>query len=576
MRRVSALAALAALVLAVVPAAGADGRTLRVSATANPGGDGSRVQPFDSLARVEHASRPGDRILVLPAPPSTAPLDGGIALKPGQTLAGAGPAVRGSTLPGRLPQLTNTSAERHSGNAITLADGVRVRNLVIAGAHRGAIYGKNTIGVTIEGNNVSGHNVSCTIGFHIQPFLLPTMVPGVSVPIAEGLTNGWAGIMVDANRGNGEVTIARNRVHDSVCGDGIDIRVAGRAQLHAEIRGNVVSDLEEGDDLQSVLAVGMQALGRSTLDARLDRNRQLRIGSIHLAPGSPVNEIGNGLPGVAADSEGVFANLDDHAHFNAVVTRNTFRQGIGGFSANGMEMVITDGSPTARMRIADSSFTDVPGDILEAINFGIGSTMSLVLDHVVASRSTGIGNTYVIPGNNGDCLVLGQSGAGTSTKLVMRDSVFSECVNNGMLAGSNVVNGTGPASALQLSISDSVISGNRGYGVRVGVLTPLEQLRARFENTTITGNASVANLAFDDLGGTTDAIIDAGGGALGSRGGNCIFGGAVLDVETIGFDVSAQSNWWGRDGGPLPGRTAGFGGALDLSAPLAAPPRESC
>ncbi len=202
-RRVGALAVLAVLALAEVPAAGAEGRTLHVSATAKPGGDGSRALPFDSLARVERASHRGDRIIVRPVPPSAAPLDGGIALKPGQTLAGAGPAVRGSNPPARVPQLTNTSAERHSGNAVTLADGVRVRNLVIAGAHRGAIYGNNTTAVTIKGNNVSGHNVSCTVGFHIQPFVLPSMAPGVGVPISEGLTNGWAGIMIDADRARG-------------------------------------------------------------------------------------------------------------------------------------------------------------------------------------------------------------------------------------------------------------------------------------------------------------------------------------------------------------------------------------
>ena len=575
MRSTTTRLAIASLALAVVPATPADAETLYVSAAAGSAGDGSRAQPFASLARVERASRPGDTIVVLPSPGSAAPLAGGIALKRDQSLVGAGPSVRGASLPQRVPALTNTDAARHSGDAVTLADGSSVRNIVVADAYRGAIYGEDVTGVDVRGNNVFGHNTSCAEGFHIQPFLLPSMLPGVGVPISEGLINGWAGIMVDADRARGKVTIARNRVHDSHCGDGIDVRLAGTARIDAEIRGNFVTDLEEGEDLQSVLAVGMQALGRSSLNARLDRNRQFRIGNIELPPEGPLNDLGNGLPGVAADSEGVFANLDDHARFDAVVTRNTFREGIGGFSANGMEMVITDGSPTAHMRISDSSFTDVPGDILEAINFGTGSTMSLTLDHVVASHSTGIGNTYVIPGNNGDCLVLGQSGAGSSTKLVMRDSVFSDCVNNGMLAGSNVVSG-GPAAALELSISDSVISGNRGYGVRVGALTALQRLRARFENTTITGNAGVANLAFDDLGGTTDAIIDAGGGALGSSGGNCIFGGAVLDTESIGFDVSAAGNWWGQAGGPLPGRTLGVGGTIDATSPLSSAPRAGC
>ena len=101
----------------------------------------------------------------------------------------------------------------------------------------------------------------------------------------------------------------------------------------------------------------------------------------------------------------------------------------------------------------------------------------------------------------------------------MRRSQFTSCVGNGMLLGSNVVSGRGPAGELDVRIADSVISGNRGYGIRVGNLTALDRLRMRMDNTTVTGNAGLANLAFDDLGGTKDAVIDIGGGPLGSRGG---------------------------------------------------------
>ena len=68
-----ALAVLAAMVPAAADAARA--RTWYVRA------------PHMSLAQVEQASRPGDRIVVLP---SAQPLDGGIRLKPRQQLIGAG------------------------------------------------------------------------------------------------------------------------------------------------------------------------------------------------------------------------------------------------------------------------------------------------------------------------------------------------------------------------------------------------------------------------------------------------------------------------------------------------------
>jgi hypothetical protein len=76
--------ALAAL-LAPAPVQAA---TWYVSATAKARGDGSRGKPFASLAEVQQASKPGDIIMIEPAPVSVAPLDGGIVLKPGQKLIG--------------------------------------------------------------------------------------------------------------------------------------------------------------------------------------------------------------------------------------------------------------------------------------------------------------------------------------------------------------------------------------------------------------------------------------------------------------------------------------------------------
>jgi hypothetical protein len=555
---------LAVLGLALpAPAVAAD---IHVSAMAHDHGTGSSARPFDSLARAERASRRGDRILVHAAPRTAAPLDGGIALKPGQRLIG----LRAR---GRVGRVTNTSAEHQAGDAVTLADRTLVRGLEIPDARRGAIHGENVTGVRIEKNVVTGHNTACVDGFHIQPFLLPSMVPGVGIPISGGLSNAWAAIMVDADRARGRVVITGNRVQRSACGDGIDVRLDGRARIDASLTRNVVSDLDEGEGQRSVLALGLQALGHSRLNAELDRNRQERIGNVHLGP--PLDELGNGLPLVGADSEGVFANIDDEARFEADVSRNEFREGLGGFSANGMEMVITGGSPTAHMTISRSRFIRVPGDILEVINFGLGASMTAELDRVVAHRSTGIGNTYVLPGNNGDCLVTGQSGARNDTRIRLRRVRFTSCAGNGMLLGSNVVSGSGPAGTLDARISDSVISGNRGYGIRVGNLTRLGTLRMRMADTTVTGNAGVANLGFDDIGGVRDAIVDIGGGRLGSRGGNCIQGNAGLDADVIGLDVDARHNWWGRPAGPG-GRAVAVGGALRAGDPLGSPPRPGC
>lgn len=67
--------------------------TWYVSATASSGGDGSAGAPFNSLALVQAASKPGDTIVVEPSPVSVPPLDGGIVLQSGQHLLGGGPPV---------------------------------------------------------------------------------------------------------------------------------------------------------------------------------------------------------------------------------------------------------------------------------------------------------------------------------------------------------------------------------------------------------------------------------------------------------------------------------------------------
>src|SRR5438034_10787579 len=90
---------LALLGLSFGPVGHAYGREWYVSAAAQFGGDGSLQAPFNSLAAVQQASGPGDTIFVLPSPIQNAPLDGGIALKVGQRLIGAGPPVVGAAAP---------------------------------------------------------------------------------------------------------------------------------------------------------------------------------------------------------------------------------------------------------------------------------------------------------------------------------------------------------------------------------------------------------------------------------------------------------------------------------------------
>src|SRR5262249_45942151 len=58
--------------------------------------DGGVTSPFNNLAQAQAASNPGDTIIIVSVPTSVPPLDGGIVLQAGQTLAGGnGPGVPG-------------------------------------------------------------------------------------------------------------------------------------------------------------------------------------------------------------------------------------------------------------------------------------------------------------------------------------------------------------------------------------------------------------------------------------------------------------------------------------------------
>jgi hypothetical protein len=527
-------AATACILLAVAPAA-ADARTVRVRS----GGD---------LAAAVLAAPRGARIVV-----RAGTYTGAVELKPRQRLIGRGG-----------PRLSNPK-----GDAVRLARGTTVRGLRITAAGRGGIYGRDVGRVRVVGNDVSHHNASCAPGFLIPPFNVPTTVPGAGVPISDGLQNGWAGIMVDADRGRSRVSIRGNTVHDADCGDGIDIRASGTARVRATIAGNAVSELRQGDALESVLAIGLQTREHARMTAAIDRNRESGLGND-----------GDFAGPEGADSEGVFLNPADGSSLRATVTRNryTHTPGRGGFSANGLEFVSMGRGARAEVTVRDSSFAGTPGDVLEQLALGTDAQLRLTLDGVVARDSTGFagtgeGNTVLIPGNNGDCLVAASGGAGNVVHTTIRDTTLTGCANNGLTFGSAVANGDGPTKELVLDLAESRITGNRGNNLRVGNVSALDRLRVRVAGTDLgdahgTGSLTPANASFEDIGSTADAVIDLGGGALGSTGGNCLDGGS-LAAALVRYDVTAKRNWWGG-----PPRTTAAGGTLDADPALTeAPPR---
>ncbi len=547
--------ALACLCLALASAAGVTyGKTWFVRAGAAAGGSGSRSAPFDSLAAVERASAAGDEIRVLPAPLDVPPLDGGIALKPGQRLIGVGSAVDSARPPGTAPRITNSDSARNSGDAIVLANDVEVANLVILKSFRGGVYGRNVSGAMIHGNDLSGTDTSCTPGLYVY-------FPG-ELPL---LANGWAAIMVDEDRGLAWLSIEGNHIHDGTCDDGIDIRATGDARVAARVSANTLTRLAQGPKLRSVLAIGMQTRDEAVLSVDSDDNSETYIGSPN------------------ADCEGLFTNQSGGS-LTWSIDHNTFAHGIGGGSCNGAEFFTGTGIATTNVYISHSSFAYDPGDMIEEDNGGgASSVMNLTLDDVtvrhtsfprkLAAESKFTNVQYM--DNLGRCMDQYSWGHRNVNNLRIVNSRFSDCYGDGI--GSDVTGGLytyghsvalsrkptsmdlgdGEGDAVSIVVESSSIEGSRHYIMHFSNHAAMSDLKIRVENSRLSGAKGAAVVAFDQDGSAEHADIDLGGKGSDSPGRNCIVGGAGLAAEVTGYDVFAKSNWWGRARGPTAAATNG-------------------
>ena len=132
----------------------------------------------------------------------------------------------------------------------------------------------------------------------------------------------------------------------------------------------------------------------------------------------------------------------------------------------------------------------------------------------------------------------------------------------------------GTDGLISIDISNSRFHNNAFNNLVVGVIAGLRELAIKVENSDFSkaGDAAVA-FKLVSPGKVEKVSIDFGGGALGSRGGNCLFGAANSDALSEGFAVSLQRNWWGQAGGPDPERLSESSpGLLDIHFPLATSP----
>jgi hypothetical protein len=515
--------------------------TYYVSAHASGDGDGSSAHPFPSLETVERASVAGDVIVVLPSAATVAPLDGGIELKPHQRLIGGGPAVIGREPNADAPRIGNTSDARLAGDAVRLADGTLVSNLVIVTARRGGVYGRGVRDARIQNNDISDANTSCSAGQELQPE-----------------RDGVAAIMLDFDAGRTTLDVNGNFIHDSSCSDGIVVRARGKAVLVAIIDGNIITRLKQGPTVGSLLGIGLQALDRASMTVASSHNAETYLGNSFATLASGGATAVGPADTAGADCEGL-STSQTGGSIVWTIDRNTFAHGIGGHSCNGALFQVGKGDGDLHALVRDSIFEDNPGDMIEENNLGTGSSMDVRLDNVIVRHTTHDGpqpRESPLPPlasgssiTRGACMSQFSSGTRATTRFAMTRSHFSDCAGDGILAvhanvrGSDA--GAGTASAVEIDQSSIVDVGD--YALHFINYAPLDDLQIKVQSSRLTGAPGFPAVAADasPVAHVHDARIDLGGGAMGSLGLNCFSSDSAVAISPRAGPLSAASNWWG-------------------------------
>jgi hypothetical protein len=535
---------LAVLSLVLFTAASSDAADWYVKAGAPHPGDGSKNRPFTSLDQVEAASASGDTIYVMQ---SQGALDGGIQLKDGQKLIGLGPKVNTANGNSARATLTNTTGARYDGDAVRLAKHNVVENLQIDNTFRSAILGINAVGAQLRNNLMTNimavHDIfaiegpapsACSVagacagewpnGYilyasqtnHFGAITLVTCGPGVrsAVTLANNpdiRPQGYCKFLDPAAgsvASTGNVVISGNVIRDSNS-DGIMIIDDLGVQATATVTDNVIKDLSQ--HLPDPLAVGIiDHVVRSrgfTLIAIENTVSNLTIDDMI---GSNLSPFGN----FAADGI-VFLTSGLNPVSNATVTDVEISNPLlSGDVSNGDSIEIQHRGSTngilnidiARARLSDPASTNIK--IIESANPESGTYNVSVTDSVLTNINGAGTEDYQIrfSGNARTNAALGGTATTKAIRVFLRNVSISGL--GGGIGNSGASNNNN-VPTFQIMVENSSLSDLQR-----------EAIFYRHDPSKTIGT------------GPGGAVIDLGGGPLGSAGGN-----RIVDNGTVPASV---------------------------------------
>ncbi len=201
-------------------------------------------------------------------------------------------------------------------------------------------------------------------------------------------------------------------------------------------------------------------------------------------------------------------------------------------AGQGFYLYATGGADIATATISDLSVTNSGAAGIYVQANAAGSTISNLSLTGSSSNSNATHGVYV---------------TGTAGGVLTSATLDDITANDNRANGISIVT-TGASQINSLSLTNSTISGNFDYGLLLNAQNT-SIFSAKVQGVSATNNYQYGVFVDDDTTGAYS--VDLGGGALGSTGGNRIFGSLIQDIR-IDLDnnqLKAESNWWGNAAG---------------------------
>jgi methionine-rich copper-binding protein CopC len=517
-----------------------------VDANAAAGGDGRSTAPFPTLTPLNgaggagDADASGDYLFVYAAPGSYA---GGLALETGQRLHGQrfGLTIAGTVLVpagATAPTITNAG-----GNGLTLADGVAVHGVTVAGASADGIHGNAiataTVGSTVTVNANAADGIDLT-GAAAGAVVIAATISGntarsVNVSNRTGGTTSFSGPITGAG-----VALSSNTGATVAFSAPLTISSGATSAFSATGGGTVTaSDLTSTltSTTGSTLVVENTLIGAAGLKLRsVSANGAVNgirlsatgtAGGLQVIGGGNTSVGGNGTGGTIQNTTGPGVSLTNTAAVsltNLTVSNTPAASGIKGTGVAGFSFTYgtvtgsgsAGGGPagTVASNIAFDGIGDGVSNVSGAVTVTSSALTSGYLHGLTIYNNAGTISTLTVTGNTitsaptaagsiGNAVLVqafGSTGTGTTitTGSISGNTIHGFPNGSGIrLTGGNVTSLGAPISQVGTSSSPFVISNNQVRGFSAAVLMSTEAIivLASGRGTSyvdVTNNGSVA------------------------------------------------------------------------------------